>query len=123
MMEIAQFEEMLGGLAAELPDILFRDLNQGIVVLDREKLHPKSVGNELYIIGEYQRSILGSGIVIYYLSFMKVYGNLPEEGQKAELRRVLRHEFRHHWEFLAGERALEVEDEHEIARYLEGKNG
>lgn len=124
MIDIVRFEEILDELAAELPEALFVNLNQGIIVLDKAKRHPKSIEGDLYIVGEYQRSgVMGSGIVIYYRSFQRVYGHLSEELQRKELRRVLRHEFRHHWEFLAGERALEIEDQAEIERYLEGRSG
>ena len=48
---------------------------------------------------------------------MRVYGHLDEEGLKTEMWRVLRHEFLHHLESLAGEHSLEIEDAVRIAAY------
>jgi hypothetical protein len=45
---------------------------------------------------------------------------LDAEGQKAELRRILRHEFTHHLESLAGEKGLEIKDRIEIEKYKAG---
>ena len=43
---------------------------------------------------------------------------MDREQLKVKLREVLRHEFRHHIENLAGERGLEIEDEKFINKYL-----
>ena len=47
--------------------------------------------------------------------------HLSEEGLKNKMREVLRHEFRHHMEYLSGihnSKSLEAEDRREIERYL-----
>ena len=48
-----------------------------------------------------------------------MYGWMNEEQLTEELREVLRHEFTHHIESLAGERGLEIKDENQIRDYLE----
>ena len=112
------FERLLDEVACELPDEFYNDLNGGIIISDEAPYHDQSVADDLYIMGEYRRSAMGRQIVIFYGSFAKLYPNISEEWLKKELRRVLRHEFRHHLEGLAGQRDLEVEDEEEIADYL-----
>lgn len=61
---------------------------------------------------------MGRGIIIYYGSFARLLGNLNETELKEEMRKTLRHEFRHHMEGLAGERGLEKEDEKDLSDYL-----
>lgn len=126
MVTIDEMESMLGELAAELPEEFYKELNGGIILLQEAKPHPEDRGSGLYIMGEYYSGgSLGRYIAIYYGSFMRVYGRLPAEQLKVQLRKTLRHEFRHHLESLAGERGLEIEDEQYIARYLQryGRSG
>lgn len=113
------FEMFLDEVACELPEEFFADLNGGIIISDEALLHENSLADDLYIMGEYHYDpIIGRHIVIYFGSFNKVFGNLSDRRLKNELRRVLRHEFRHHLESLSGERGLEIEDEMEIEEYL-----
>lgn len=110
---------MLEELAAELPQEFYNKLNGGIILLPQHKMHPKNRANDLYIMGEYHRDAsLGRYIAVYYGSFIRVYGHTSPEQIKQRLRSVLRHEFRHHLESMAGERGLEAEDEQNIERYL-----
>ncbi|MBR2743547.1 MAG: metallopeptidase family protein [Clostridia bacterium] len=113
------FERLLDEVACELPEEFYTDLNGGIIISDDAPRHEKSVADDLYIMGEYRRNALGRQIVIFYGSFEKFYPNISEGRLKKELRSVLRHEFRHHLEALAGQRDLEVEDEMELSDYLE----
>ena len=71
------------------------------------------------IMGEYIRSNLGRMIKIYYGSFERMYSWMDEEQLTEQLREVLRHEFTHHIESLAGERGLEIKDEQQIRDYME----
>ncbi|NCC67358.1 MAG: hypothetical protein EOM14_04050, partial [Clostridia bacterium] len=73
-----------------------------------------------YILGEYSRSAMGQGIVIYYGSFARIFFDLNEDDLTEKMRNTLRHEFRHHMEHRAGERGLEIEDERKINDYLRG---
>jgi len=119
MISIEKVESMLDEIAEELPKEFFKDLNGGILLLPEVKMHSKSLNNDLYILGEYNRNIqLGRYIVIYYGSFSKVFGHLDKDKLKEQLKSTLRHEFRHHIESLAGERGLEIKDEQDLFRYL-----
>lgn len=120
MISIDRMHEILDELAAELPRAFFRDLNGGILLLDEIKMHPERRADDLYIMGQYIRSAsMGKYIAIYYGSMCAVYGQLSEDDMRVELRHVLRHEFRHHIEGLAGEDGLEREDAEEMRKYLE----
>jgi len=122
MLSIEEMDTMLDEIATELPSEFYKELNGGIILLPEAKLHNKSVGNDLYILGEYHRDrSLGRFIAIYYGSFSNVYGHLSKEQLKEQLKHTINHEFRHHLESLAGERELEIEDAHDIANYLNSK--
>ena len=43
---------------------------------------------------------MGNYIKIYYGSFERLFGHLSDEDMEKELRKTLRHEFRHHLEGL-----------------------
>ena len=119
MISIEEMEAMLDEFASELPQEFYKELNGGILLLPEAKFHEQSQNNGLYIMGEYYRGgNMGRYIAIYYGSFEGVYGHAPVEVLRTELRKTLRHEFRHHLESLGGERDLEVIDEINIAKYL-----
>jgi hypothetical protein len=114
---IDQVEEMLNKIAEEIPEDFYRELNGGILLLPEIKLHPKGKG-DLYIMGEYCNTVnLGRYINIYYGSFMRVYGNVPEDLLYEKLKETLLHEFTHHLESLAGARDLEIKDEIKLNEY------
>ncbi|MFR7985030.1 metallopeptidase family protein [Zhenpiania hominis] len=109
-------------IAETLPAELYKDLNGGILLLPQEKISPYAVGDDLYILGEYQSGgSMGRLIKIYYGSFEKLFGSLSEEEFKERLKKTLFHEFTHHLESLAGERDLEIEDERQLAAYRREK--
>jgi len=112
---------MLEEISSEIPGELFKELNGGVVVLPEAQLHPASIGpSPLYTLGEYRVQIPGLGryIAIFYGSFIKIYGENPNpEKLRKEVRKTLRHEFRHHIESLAGARDLEIEDKMNILKY------
>lgn len=119
MISIDEMEEMLDEIAQALPEIFYKELNGGILLLPELKLHPSGIGDELYIMGEYHRGGgQGRYIVIYYGSFAKAYEHAPPQVVRERLAETLKHEFTHHLESLAGERGLEKKDEQELARYL-----
>jgi hypothetical protein len=119
--------EMLDEIAREMPEAFYRELNGGVQLSVEEKLHPESyVQQNLYILGEYHNDRKGYGgmgryIVIYYGSFMRLYPYADENYIQNELRRVVRHEFTHHIESLAGERGLEIKDAIALERYKHRK--
>ena len=119
---IDRAQVLLEQIAETLPAELYKDLNGGILLLPQEKISPYAVGDDLYILGEYQSGgSLGRLIKIYYGSFEKLFGSLSEEEFKERLKKTLFHEFTHHLESLAGERDLEIEDERQLAAYRREK--
>jgi len=121
MYTIDQTNDMLDEIADAMPYELYRGLSGGILLMPQSKLHPQAVDNDLYILGEYCTSSIGSCIKIYYGSFCRIYGNLPPDRYREQLRRVLAHELRHHNEKLAGSVDLIIYDHHQINDYLRKK--
>ena len=106
VISIDRFEEILGELAEELPAEFYTGLN-----------------GDLYIMGEYRNDpSTGRCIVLYYGSFRRVFRHLDEDELRTEMRRVLRHEFRHHVEGRAGVRDLEEWDADQIRAYRARKD-
>lgn len=102
-----------------LPPTVFRDLNGGILLLERTVLSPHSLANDLYTLGTYFYDPYGLGryIAIYYGSFVQLYRYAPREAQQKALRDVLLHELTHHVEGMAGVRDLEEEDRIFLEKY------
>ena len=123
MLTIEEMEIMLDELSQEFPPVFYEKLNGGIILLPETKLHPKHKRNDLFIMGEYHHNReMGRYIVIYYGSFIRVHGRLSNEAIKENLRKTLRHEFRHHIESLAGDKGLIKKDIEDINEYLERFN-
>lgn len=110
----------LDSIAEDFPAQFYTNLNGGICLLPDTKHNPKLQSDRYFVMGEYIRDPgLGNYIIIYYGSFCHVYGNAPKQVWRDKLREVLRHEFRHHMEGLAGVRDLEEEDARFIAEAQE----
>ena len=69
------------------------------------------------MLGEYVQDLLGNSIVLYYGSFAQVFGDVARSAMEKELRKTLRHEFRHHIEAMAGADDLDVEDARRMEEY------
>jgi hypothetical protein len=120
MLTYEEFEELLKEVTLEIPEDLFRFLNGGVNPVHDIRMHPESDGTlPLYVLGHYHHDPRGLGryITVYYGSFVRIHSYLSPERQKEELRKIVRHEFRHHIESLAGERDLEIEDAQDLAKY------
>jgi len=121
MDEFPAFEEIRGLLdeiAEEVPEAFYRELHGGIILIPEEKKHQESKSfSNLYIMGEYHRSVMGRKILIYYGSFKKMYPNASQKILRKKLKDTLFHEFTHHIESLAGERGLERKDEEKMHKY------
>lgn len=115
---IDRVHEMLEEISEEIPEKFFEKLNEGVILLPNVKLHPQGLANDLYILGEYHRSITGNRITIYYGSFKKTCFHLSEERLREKLKHTLLHEFTHHMEAQAGERGLEKADRRYLQRYV-----
>ncbi|MGO1581410.1 MAG: metallopeptidase family protein [Peptoniphilaceae bacterium] len=119
---IDEVHEILQELYDELYEVdkdIYSGLNGGIVLEEGIKYHPEGNREDLIILGEYCRDILGKQVKIYYGSFMKMYGYLSREDLKDKLRKTFQHELTHHVEFLAKEYDLEIEDRKFIKKYKE----
>ena len=119
---IDEVEEILEDICESIPSYAFDHLNGGIILSEDKKYHEESRADDLLIMGEYQRSILGNMIKIYYGSFMEMYRYSSRERLKEKLEEVLLHEFTHHLEFLANEWGLVIEDKKFLEEYKKGKN-
>ena len=118
MISFEEFEEITFEIADTFPEDFFRELNGGVMVRKRRRLHPAAEDHDLFIMGEYHLDrYLGRFIVLYYGSFKTYFEWVSEEELRIQIRKVLLHEFRHHLESLAGEKDLEVEDAVEISQY------
>ena len=116
-----EFEDILNELYDELPEGILDHLNGGILIDDNICYHPLAVNNELICLGVYRRNILGNSIVMYYGSFMELFGDLPHDEFKEKIRHTLYHELTHHIESLAGERDLEKKDIEFLKSYKNNK--
>ena len=119
---IDEVEEILEDICESIPSYAFDHLNGGIILSEEKKYHEEARADDLLIMGEYQRSILGNMIKIYYGSFMELYRFSYRERLKEKLEEVLLHEFTHHLEFLANEWGLVIEDKKFLEEYRKGKN-
>lgn len=118
-MTYEEVAEMLSELVDEIPPEILKGLNGGIVLFKERKVHPESKGNDLLIMGQYEQSVLGKMVKIYYGSFVEVYSHLSPKQAKEQLRDILHHELTHHLETLAGESDLVREDNEFMREYRE----
>jgi len=119
-----EFGEMLDEVADELPKEIFINLNGGINLIPDILPHPEGTGGNLFILGQYHHGgMLGRYITIYYGSFMQLYSRSSRQFLRKELDRVLRHEFLHHLESMAGEKDLEIQDAIRLASYKQRRKG
>lgn len=119
---IDEVEEILEDICESIPSYAFDHLNGGIILSEDKKYHEEARAEDLLVMGEYQRSILGKMIKIYYGSFMEMYRYSSRERLREKLEEVLLHEFTHHLEFLANEWGLVIEDKKFLEEYRKGKN-
>lgn len=118
MVSFDEFESMVLEISETFPEVFFRDLNGGVMVNEGSRLHPAAEDHDLFVMGEYRIDrYLGRFIVLYYGSFKRCFGHYSEEELRQQAEKVLKHEFRHHLESLAGEYELEIEDAVEISQY------
>ena len=122
-MSIEEYRAIVSELMDELPAEFFRELTGGVIVSESLAVPEYARGDDIYTMGQYQiRSGLRQ-IVLYKGSFDRVYPQAGPAEARSILRGILRHEFRHHIEYLGGVHnasSLEAEDARKKQAYLEG---
>lgn len=109
-MDIDRFTELADSLSAGLPERLLEGLSGGIVIEERA-MRRRDDPPGVYILGEYIADPwLGPRVVLYYGSFLQLFGGEAEAVWAEELWTTIKHELRHHIEGQAGLRDLDLED-------------
>ena len=121
MIGMDEYKAIVSELLDELPEAFFRELSGGVVVSEAASIPDYAQGDDLYTLGLYKVFSGVRQIIMYKGSFDRVYPRADKNEAREILRGVLRHEFRHHLEFLGGihnASSLEAEDEREKRAYL-----
>jgi hypothetical protein len=121
MISIEAYSRILSQLLDELPPEFFRQLSGGVIVSEAAPIPDYARAGDLYTLGEYRQAHGLRQIVMFKGSFDRVYPQAGEAEARRLLRGILRHEFRHHLEFLGGvhnSSSLEAEDERRKQAYL-----
>ena len=123
MISIEEYRNIISELMDELPKEFFRDLSGGVIVSEALVIPDYARADDLYTLGQYQVASGIRQIIMFKGSFDRAYPRADAARAKELLRGILRHEFRHHLEFLGGihnSSSLEAEDERERQAYLTG---
>ena len=125
MLTTEEYQNIISELLDELPEEFFRQLSGGVIVSEALVIPDYARENDLFTLGQYQIYSGIRQIVMFRGSFNKAHPDVSSSEAKKLLRGILRHEFRHHLEFLAGlhnSSSLEAEDERRKQAYLTGKS-
>ena len=123
MIGLEEYKQIVSELMDELPAAFFRELSGGVIVSEALVIPDYARGNDLYTLGQYQVYAGVRQIVMFKGSFDRVYPQADAAEARELLRGILRHEFRHHVEFLGGlhnSSSLEAEDARRKQAYLAG---
>ena len=121
MMSVEEYRRIVSELLDELPEEFFRGLSGGVIVSEATVIPKYARENDLFTMGEYRVRHGIRQVVMFKGSFDRTHPQADAEQARDVLRRVLRHEFRHHLEWsggIHGPSSLEAEDEREKERYL-----
>lgn len=121
MISTEAYREIISELMDELPEAFYRDLTGGVILSEALAIPDYARGDDLYTLGQYQVYYGVRQIVMFKGSFDRLYPNAGVSEARDILRGVLRHEFRHHLEYLGGihnSSSLEAEDERKKQIYL-----
>ncbi len=121
MISVEEYRQIVSELLDELPEEFFRKLSGGVIVSEALVIPDYARDGDLFTLGEYQVLSGMRQIVLYKGSFDRAHPQADAAEAKKLLRGILRHEFRHHLEFLGGihnSSSLEAEDEREKQAYL-----
>ena len=123
MIGLEEYKTIVSELMDELPAEFFRELSGGVIVSEALVIPDYARGNDLYTLGQYQVYAGVRQIVMFKGSFDRAYPLADAAEARELLRGILRHEFRHHIEFLGGlhnSSSLEAEDARRKQAYLAG---
>ena len=121
MISLEEYKDIISELLDELPSEFFRELSGGVIVSEDVMVPDYARGDDLYTLGQYEVAYGIRQIIMYKGSFDRAYPRADAEEARDLLRGILRHEFRHHLEFLGGihnSSSLEAEDERKKQAYL-----
>ena len=123
MISIDEYRKIVSELLDELPEEFFRRLSGGVIVSEETARPDYAVGDDLYTMGQYQIYAGIRQIVLYKGSFDRAHPQADQAEARELLRGILRHEFRHHLEFLGNvhnSESLEAQDARDKQAYLAG---
>ncbi len=123
MITMEEYRNIISELLDELPRAFFRKLSGGVIVSEALVIPDYARRDDLFTLGQYQISAGIRQIVMFKGSFDRAYPHADAAEAKGILRGILRHEFRHHLEFLGGihnSSSLEAEDRRRKQAYLSG---
>ena len=121
MISTEEYRAIVSDLLDELPEEFFRQLTGGVILSEARVVPDYARGDDLYTLGQYRVYYGVRQIVMFKGSFDCLYPQADASRAREILRGVLRHEFRHHLEFLGGihnSSSLEAEDERAKEAYL-----
>lgn len=121
MITSEEYQNIISELLDELPEEFFRELSGGVVMSEALVIPDYARGNDLFTMGQYQVYSGVRQIVMFRGSFNRAHPQASRSEAKELLRGILRHEFRHHLEYLGGihnSSSLEAEDERRKREYL-----
>lgn len=121
MLRMEEYRAIIAELMDELPADFFRELTGGVISSNALVRPAYARADDLFTLGQYQVYAGVRQIVMYKGSFDRLYPHAAAAEAKNILRGILRHEFRHHLEFLGGihnSSSLEAEDARKKASYL-----
>lgn len=126
MISTEAYEAIISELMDELPEAFFRELTGGVILSEALAIPDYAKGDDLCTLGQYQVCYGVRQIVMFKGSFDRLYPQADETEAREILRGILRHEFRHHIEFVGGIRnssSLEAEDARKKRAYLARHEG
>ena len=121
MISTEEYRAIVSELMDELPEAFFRKLTGGVIMSEAVMVPDYARGDDLYTLGQYQVYYGVRQIVMFKGSFDRLYPQVDAAEAREILRGVLRHEFRHHIEYLGGihnASSLEAEDAQKKRAYL-----
>ncbi len=121
MIRMEEYKRIVSELLDELPEEFFRELSGGVIVSNALVIPDYAQENDLYTLGLYKVFSGVRQIIMFKGSFDRAYPQADADEARSILRGILRHEFRHHLEFLSGihdSSSLEAEDKREKLAYL-----